>query len=538
MRAESDVNDLAGAGDTGSSAPEQGPARGGPRPDASRNAARWLPWLALLPVALLFVRRWSWEPPAGASDYAQYILHARALLDGRPYGDIGYLYHPLAWVVGPPVFPPGLPATLAPLIAVFGESQAVFRLFSILALCGFALVAYRHLLAWIEPWQAAAAAAFSAIAIESQLGTLAPMSDLPFCLLVWAVMLLADSAGVWSVRRVLAVTALGFAAIAFRTAGVALIPALFLFTVVRWREHGPKPAIPALIWSGTGALLLATSLLENPYSGGFSRGLTLAGRLDFLTRNYRFTLFEASLYPSNLDRLNDVYHVIAALLMLMGAVLFARRAARSFAFAFALAYAGMLAVSPFANVRYTWPLLPVMTASLVLGLTWTTARLGARPLLRALPAVLVAMVAVGAALTQLARQPGPAITGTPDSEALYEWLAKERAARPMRVMHSNPRVVTMKTGIPAMAALPVTMPSQLIAIGQSQITHIIWQHEDRSNCMQLLLNAVPMQYPNRFELVFENPTFRVYQVRDAGSLPRGELTRLRSSSAACREMRS
>ncbi|MFN8583375.1 MAG: hypothetical protein U0163_20660 [Gemmatimonadaceae bacterium] len=47
------------------------------------------------------LHEWSWPPPPDARDYAQYFLHARALLEGRPYAETGYIFHPAAWVVGP-----------------------------------------------------------------------------------------------------------------------------------------------------------------------------------------------------------------------------------------------------------------------------------------------------------------------------------------------------------------------------------------------------------------------------------------------------
>src|SRR5947209_4817338 len=83
---------------------------------------------SLVPFLILAVHHWSWPPPADAGDYAQYLSHARAIVEGRPYAQIGYLYHPSAWGVGPPAYPPGLPLTLAPAVAIGGIHSGLVRL--------------------------------------------------------------------------------------------------------------------------------------------------------------------------------------------------------------------------------------------------------------------------------------------------------------------------------------------------------------------------------------------------------------------------
>ena len=46
-------------------------------------------------------------------DYAQYILHARALAEGRSYTDTEYMYSTYEPYLGPRAYPPGLPLLLA-----------------------------------------------------------------------------------------------------------------------------------------------------------------------------------------------------------------------------------------------------------------------------------------------------------------------------------------------------------------------------------------------------------------------------------------
>ena len=47
---------------------------------------------ALIPFAAVVGARWNEPPSAVEGDYAQYLLHAKAIAEGRPYSDIGYIY--------------------------------------------------------------------------------------------------------------------------------------------------------------------------------------------------------------------------------------------------------------------------------------------------------------------------------------------------------------------------------------------------------------------------------------------------------------
>ena len=65
------------------------------------------------------------------------------------------------------------------------------------------------------------------------LGFLVRDSWFRFCLLVWLTVMVADSDGEWSGWRSLGIGLLTLAAISVRVAGVALVPALLAFFVVR-----------------------------------------------------------------------------------------------------------------------------------------------------------------------------------------------------------------------------------------------------------------------------------------------------------------
>lgn len=471
----------------------------------------------MLPYLALVVARFRWTPPSWAGDYAHYLLHARALAEGRAYGDIGYLYHPDAWVIGPPSYPPALPLTLLPVVKAFGMSAPMLRLFAVGAVVLFAWFAYRRLARDVGASIAAIAAGITAFAIASQLGDLRPMTDPPFGALLWATFLVADREGRWTWGRTALVTMLGFAAIAYRIPGVALLPALALFALVHRRERGLRPLFPVIAWGGAGLLALATGLVQNPYAEGVRRlRVVSSGQAQMVFSNYRYALSEATLYPSSIDLVNDAYHVVAGIVAIVGIALLVYRMRRSLVATFALAYGVMLLLAPVGDLRYSWPLVPVIAAGFGSGLVQITtilagrfgnARLAARATWVAV--AVCALVGAGALVNKLEEPSLRTLEGDPDAEAMFSWLAQQEGAR---VMFNNPRVLTLRSRRPAMALLDRTTPGQLVGIDEKAITHFVWQRPEVSNCHQGIANRLVDQFPERFRQAYTNATFRVYAV--------------------------
>ena len=485
--------------------------------------------LALLPFAVMAIVHWSWSPAAWSGDYAQYLSHARALVEGRAYGDIGYIYNPAAWTIGPPAYPPGLPLTLAPLVAAVGVDSIVFRLFSLGCVVLFAWFVYQRLSRDVGPYVAAAGAGFTALAIELQLGTLVPLSDLPFAAVLWGLVLVVDHDERWSWRRVAGVTALGFALLSYRVAGVAIVPALGLYGLLRWRRDSGRSLVPVVAWGSAGLLAVVAGYLRNPYADGVDAvNTTLGTQLGIIRSNYRLMLFEAELYPFGLDRWDDIYHLVASLLVVVGGLLLMWRLRRSFLLLLVLSYGAMLALAPVADLRYGWPMFPLVGASLALCLQLLLTRQfrSERRSGRIVLAVCAA-IAVGAVNNGLAAGPPFSITGTRDADEVYAWLSARQREAPMRLMFYNPRVVTLETRVPAMGLTSRNTPGQLVAIDENRISHLMTLPDSLSECLQRQANQLPAQFPDRFTLAYSNPTFRVYRVVPAAEPYKGTYERIR-----------
>ncbi|MEQ1910413.1 MAG: hypothetical protein ABMA15_16445 [Vicinamibacterales bacterium] len=495
---------------------------------SSNTSQRGLVWLFafLIPFAALAVHQWSWGPPALDGDYAQYLLHAKAIIEGRPYSDTGYIFHRDAWSLGPRAYPPGLPLTLVPIVAVAGIHSPLFRLLMIGSTLAFAYLAWRRLAAFVEPWQAAVGAGFAAFVIESHWGLLDPISDPGFAALAWGMILAVDLTTPWSWRRIVTVTLLGGGVLSYRMAGVALIGAFLLCVLARWPKHGGRAAIPLVLWTlgGVGFLLAGLQVgdLLSLLTGW--RGVT--ANLEMISREYGPSLVVAMLRPTPYLFINRAYYLLGAIVSLVGLAHMTRHAYRSFLAVGCTLYVLMLVIAPVGEERYLWPLYPVAACALAVGLTHVLQSL--QRFWPSLPArgvavAILAVVATAALGTEMTRARPDTLVGTPDGEALFSWLRDAQRATPIRVVVFNPRVVTLETGVPSMGNLERSARGQMRAFADEGITHLIRQLGAVSDRPQQVANSLPERYPDRFALAYQNSRFQVYHV-----LP-GELRRRRGS---------
>jgi hypothetical protein len=95
--------------------------------------AKWLPWVALAIVAFAYLADLSPGHVFVSDDFAAYVMHARNLVEGRPYTSINYVPNPKAlWLAPSNGYPPVYPSLLAPAYRMFGLELRAYKVVTVL----------------------------------------------------------------------------------------------------------------------------------------------------------------------------------------------------------------------------------------------------------------------------------------------------------------------------------------------------------------------------------------------------------------------
>lgn len=487
----------------------------------------WWALVALLPYFAVVIVRWDHLPSATDGDYAQYLLHAKALAEGRPYSDIGYIYTDMN-LVGPRNQPPGWPIVLAPFVAAFGVHSPVIKLLVTFLVAGFAITAGLYFARRSGAVPGLAVTMAVPLALETGRATGSALSDPLCCLLIWLALLIADRDQGSRIRRHATAAALAIGATLVRVAGIALLPAVAAHAISQARGNKPRVVL-AVFASGLAAgLVFALAGDSVPVIGRYVAGAATFGvsPVEFI-QTYRSALTAGALFPLSSDGANDVYHVVIAIPLLVGALRFLRMEMGSTLWWFVFAYAGMLFVSPVREGRYAWPLIPLVMFWLVSGAMFLLDRVRSPSVRAVIPryaAIVVGLIGIGAAL-RLAQTPRrEALLDDPPTIELFavvQSLADTGGVVP-RVVFANPRVLTLETGVAAMG-LPYGEPEEVINEFDAQaITHVVVPlHTFNHRAERMLLENVTDR-PARFASVFSNSRYQLYRllpVAEQGTAP-------------------
>lgn len=468
-----------------------------------------------MPFLVLAAIHWPLGPLANNSDYAQYILHAEALLSGRSYTDIGYIFSPYAPFAGPEAYPPGRSLALVPLLAAFGRNAALMKLFEIACVVVWLWCAARYLERRTGIWIACGAIMMAGVAVEQTFATNVVNSDLGYAALTWGMLLAADREGGWGWRRVLAVLLLGTAAMLYRVVGITAVPALGLYAIAHWRRGGHLAMVPVLVWCAVAVVALAVLPITTQYTHTIlTDPAILPSRIMQNLPPPRVALLNSLLYPFTADLLNDIYHAIAVVLMGIGAVIYLRRNATSFLTFFVVCYAGFLLVAPAAVARYWWPLFPVTAAWLLVGIRQLAVWLrGDSRTATFAPLAFSVMLAI-AAVAVSAAEPAPVtLSSHADAQALFREFRDHAGMRNARVYFVSPRVLTLETGVTAMPFLGVAEDKLLSELRKHGITHVVSGDFGAGRRAERTLTATIARHPALFEPLYQNGSFRLYRFR-------------------------
>ncbi len=493
------------------------PGHGGMNEDQGRPPRLWEWGIVVVPFLLLVAWHFGDLPSRQAGDYAQYMLHARAIAEGRPYAETGYLYSPHAALIAPPVQPPGWPLLLVPAVALFGTGLLVPKLMVIAAGVAFLVMVMRRMSRRDDPVVLSVAIGGAGLALETTYATNSPLSDLPFCALLWGVVLLADSREALSWKRAALVGALTGYTILTRIAGVAILPALVLLALVRPRDRRVLLALVGVfalagvlgvVVVGADRVPFLSQLLRSPE--------ILLARMSTFGAKYRLPFFEATMYPFPWDLANDAYHLAALVIAPFGFLAFFKRYGRSMLGCLVVAYATMILLAPVADARYLWPFWPVLLYAVVAGARTVLRRIP--PVSRLAPrlALALGLVVVTGGFARAVRTPSPeGLLRDPAVQDLFGWLRRAPERETMRVVFVRARVLTLETGIPAMGVFSATDSVLHAEFARHRITHVITGDAKIGLAGSSAIDRVIAGSPQRFSPVYTNEAFRVYRYQAA-----------------------
>ena len=483
------------------------------RPTPVTNVlSRFWPLLAVLPFAVVAWEHWTDLPSIHSSDYAQYLLHAKAIAEGRPYGDVGYIFTQYNPLIGPRLQPPGWPLILAPFVAVFGTGLLVPKILVTIAACAFLCAVAVRISRDDTRSVALLSAAICGVALETDFAINTPLSDLPFAALLWGVILAVDRDTPMSWQRASFVWLAGLCVMSVRVLGVALIPGLLLLALVRRRDRAQLLTI-VFAWVALGvAVLLVLGSGQIPFLEMVLEAPTKMLPQVSDARLYRYPVFQSLLYPFPWDRANDAYHLAAPILVVPGLVEFVRRFGRSALGCVAVGIIVVLIAAPVADGRYLWPVWPVLAYTLVAGVRFWVARLRI-PVARQ-PSVVTAaagVLIVSAVLTSLVKPSYPSFADIRGATEAVEWVRSESRVASLRVAFFSPRVLTLETGVPAMPWFSRSPELTVAELRRARITHVILgDFGPAARARRFMENAVRSR-PADFELVHGGENFFVYR---------------------------
>jgi hypothetical protein len=499
-------------------------------PPGNPGAGPWRHAPALVVVLIVLLHLATLENAPGVrygDDWALYLLHARNLLEGRPYADTGYLYNPLAPWYSPPTYPPGFPVLLAPVYAAFGLDFLALKTVVALGFAGALLVLTRLARRDLAP--AAAAATAALVGLHPFLWDFRQhlLPDLPFTFFALLALFPIDHSAdpdrpvreraAWGAAAAAAVAA----AVATRTIGLVLVPVWVVVLVLRAR----RPGRVLLAGAAVLAVSVAAQLLLVPAEAGYyqqirdlaaSRGGSLFLPGPDRVRRLAYALTSLWVDESTAGPALAAAKACAVGTALLAAVEILARVRRPAApEVFFVGYLLTAFLWPAVFARYLVPVLPLLALYAVLGARRLARSGGAA----GRTAVTVAAVGVAAVLVLGHADPrrrGPE-GGAPSSDAvaLYGFVRTHTGPEERFVTNHLPRAFALYT---ERSAAP---PPRRV----DDATFLAYL--DRAGIGYLAVHATPSEtrtlverHPARFRRVYANPAWDL--VRFVPGLPAGE----------------
>jgi len=451
------------------------------------------------------------------SDAALYIHHARNIVEGVSYSSTGYLVNPTLFH-SPQSYPPFFPLMLAPVYAVAGLDLHAMKVLVVataaLTAGALYLVARRMLpvgpslvVAWLF--------AFSPFVgwLKDDLA-----SDIPFLTMVLLCLRTAEKAQAidgrsdagWKYGA--AVGLLCYAAVATRSVGIVLLPAVLLADIVRVRRISRYTAalsVVALSLVGLQEVLLRSVSFYASHSDWRDLGLivkTTVRNAGFLT-NMMFGGL-----PDAVQKVAAVAAVVAALHGML--LLFHQR--RFSTVLFVAGYTAALLLWP--NTSGPRILLPQLALGLIFVLVALWPADGRQEWRRALAAAMVALFATSYAARyhETSRTPLPDAFDRPDHIELAAFVKRETTRDDVFIAMA-PRTFTLLTRRTAtIYDIRLPLEDQWNYFSSIHASYIVARRGTIEKDAVYLARLIST-YRDRVRLAFSNATYQVYHIVPAGA---------------------
>ena len=480
-------------------------------------ARRLLPGLLILALGL---GHWAGLRPGHewGDDFALYLLHARNLVEGRPYAQTGYLYNPHYPSIGPPTYPPVTPLLLAPVYAAAGLNLAAMKLVMIGCFVVFLGMAYLVFCGSLGPPRSALLVALLGLNwyFLRQSNTIG--SDAPFLAFLYLAIFLfdkAERAAKGSLAEWLLPLGAGVAAyLAFgaRSLGALLVVGMVIRAVLNRRTA--FLTLVALV--PFGALAAVQNRLVHSDLGYLDQ---LGAGPGVLAQHAAWYAERLAAFWSN-GRWPLPAILLAAATMLLALLGFAQRVRKQIGVVeiFAVLYVVAILLWPsYEAERYLFPVIPLWLFYAFCGLDhpWFA---------RARKAIL-GLLLVAAALCYAGRYaaldwgPLPHGVHTPEARDLFRAIA-DRTRPDDLVLFAKPRAMALMTRRPSAAPQVTAGDEELSAYIRSiGAAYVVVTNRDGvlgradNPSLSAFLRAYVARHPDQFSPVCSNADFTLYRMR-------------------------
>jgi len=484
-------------------------------------------------------------------DFALYTAHAQNILNGSPYADTGYIVNPKRPFLSPQSYPPVYPAFIAPVYMYFGLDIRAIKIANISAFALFLLI-FQHYVRKRLRHPVSQVAIITAVAFSPWFWIAKDriLPDFLFMLIIYVAILLIDSAynsGTPNWQRYLLAVFTGlvvYLAYGTRSIGLVLIPAIFLTDLVRLRSVSRFTLVIAAVFA-MGYIIQNTVLhTDQSYTSTFLKTLqnndgstnnedleNKAGEpasfdvkpfLSAIAKSIRinseaYHQAMASYWVSNVSKtLDNVVYVTVGVFAIVGFLALLLKNTSS-GDCLTLTYVCLLLLVPFIQNRYLLPLIPLYIIYIVHGLETMIynrqlfdGRIGYYSTLGLL---LVITLSYTGTYSKLRFDGFTNNIEKKESIELFDFIRMNTPDDSILISF-KPRLLALFTNRRSSAyAWEDTPENYLDYFDRIGATHVVTMKRTSGIYEEKQFTDWVWRSTESFELIFENPDFRVYRIR-------------------------